>query len=104
MYAVIQTGGHQYKVKEGDKVRIDRLAGDAGQSVVFDRVLMIAQDEKVTFGTPVVKGAQVGATILEQVRDPKVLVFKYKRRKNYKKMRGHKQPVTVVTIGKIQLG
>jgi large subunit ribosomal protein L21 len=101
VYAVIKTGAHQYTVKEGDTLRIDRLVGNPGEKIVFDQVLMVAQEKGVSFGAPLVAGAKVEATIEEQTRDPKVLVFKYKRRKNHKKMRGHKQPVTVVSIGKI---
>jgi large subunit ribosomal protein L21 len=99
MYAVIKAGGHQYRVKEGDSLTIDKMVGEAGEKVVFDKVLLAG--EKI--GRPYVDGALVEATIREQKRNPKILVFKYKRRKNYKRTRGHKQPVTVVEINKIKV-
>lgn len=100
-YAVIQAGGHQYRVKEGDTLPIDKLIGEVGDKVCFDKVLLVQNEKGIHFGKPFLAKAQVEATIKEQTRDKKVLVFKYKRRKNYKKMRGHKQPITVVEIGKI---
>ena len=100
-YAVIQAGGHQYRVKEGDTLPIDKLDGQVGDKVRFDRVLLVQDDQGIQVGKPFLAKALVEATIKEQKRDKKVLVFKYKRRKNYKKMRGHKQPLTVVEIGKI---
>lgn len=102
MYAVIKAGGHQYKVQEGDTLSIDKVAGQAGDKITFDKVLMIGGD-KVTVGAPMVSGARVEATIKEQTRNPKIIVFKYKRRKNYKRTRGHKQPITVVEINKINM-
>lgn len=101
MYAVIKAGGHQYRVKEGESLTIDKIEGNAGDKVVFDKVLMVG-GTKTVMGEPLVSGAAVEATIKEQTRDPKIIVFKYRRRKNYKKTRGHKQPVTVVEIGKIK--
>lgn len=100
MYAVIKAGAHQYKVQEGETLRIDKIDGAAGDKVNFDQVLMIG-GEQATLGAPYVANAQVEAEIKEQVRDPKVVVFKFKRRKNYKRKRGHKQQVTVVEIKKI---
>ena len=100
MFAVIKAGGHQYTVQQGDEVTIDYLAGNEGDAVVFDQVLMIGGDKPV-FGEPLVAKAKVEAVIKKQTREPKILVFKFKRRKNYKKTRGHKQPVTVVEIRKI---
>ena len=100
MYAVIKAGAHQYKVQEGETLRIDKIDGAAGDTVNFDQVLMVGGD-KTTVGAPFVENARVEAQITEQVRDPKIVVFKFKRRKNYKKKRGHKQPVTVVEIKKI---
>ena len=100
MYAVIKAGGHQYKVSEGDKLEVDFLKGNEGDKVTFDSVLMVGgSDQK--FGAPFVGGASVEATISKQTRAPKVIVFKYKRRKNYKRTKGHKQPLTVVEINKI---
>ena len=100
MYAVIKAGGHQYKVSQGDQVKIDLVDGKAGDKITFDQVLMVGGDKPVV-GAPLVSGASVEAVIKEQTRDPKVIVFKYKRRKNYKRTKGHKQPVTVVEISKI---
>ena len=100
MYAVIKAGGHQYMVRQGEEVTVDRIAGNEGDAVIFDHVLMIGGDKPV-FGVPIVNGAKVEAVIKQQTRDPKVIVFKFRRRKNYKKTRGHKQPVTVVEIKNI---
>jgi large subunit ribosomal protein L21 len=100
VFAVIKAGGHQYTVQQGDEVTIDYLAGNEGDAVVFDKVLMVG-GEKPVFGAPLVASAKVEAVIKKQTHDPKILVFKFKRRKNYKKTRGHKQPVTVVEIRKI---
>ncbi len=100
MYAVIKAGAHQYKVSKGDLIDIDKLEGAEGDKVTFDRVMMIG-GSKTVVGDPLVKGASVQATIKKQFRDKKILVFKYRRRKNYKKMTGHRQPLTTVEIGDI---
>lgn len=100
MYAVFQAGGHQYKAKEGDVLTIDKIEGNAGDKVTFDKVMLVGGSE-TKVGAPVLEGASIEATIEEQTRNPKIIVFKYKRRKNYKKKNGHKQPVTVVKVGKI---
>lgn len=97
MYAVIKTGGKQYRVTEGDHLRIEKLPGDVGATVTFDEVLMLGGD-KVAVGTPVVKGAKVTAEIVAQDRAKKVIVFKFKRRKNYRRKRGHRQPFTEIKI------
>ena len=101
MYAVINAGGHQYRVKEGESLQIDKIEGKEGDKVTFDKVLMVG-GAKTTFGAPLISGATVEAKITEQSRAAKIIVFKYKRRKNYKKTRGHKQPITTVEIGKIK--
>jgi large subunit ribosomal protein L21 len=101
MYAVIKAGGHQYKVQEGDSLTIDKMVGEAGEKITFDKVLMIG-GSKVVLGHPLVAGAFVEATIKEQTRNPKIIVFKYRRRKNSKVKQGHKQPVTVIEIKKIK--
>ncbi|MBN2530969.1 MAG: 50S ribosomal protein L21 [Deltaproteobacteria bacterium] len=101
MYAVIATGGKQYRVSEGDKVRVEKLSGDAGAKVVLDNVLMLGDGEKSKIGAPVVKGATVEAEILEQGRDKKVIVFKYKKRKQFRKKNGHRQSFTDLRITKI---
>ena len=100
MYAVFKTGAHQYNVKEGDVLTIDKIEGGAGDKVTFDQVMLVGGNSP-KIGAPLVAGASVEAVIEEQTRNPKIIVFKYKRRKNYKKTRGHKQPVTVVKVSKI---
>jgi large subunit ribosomal protein L21 len=101
MYAVIKAGGHQYRVQKGDELRVDFLKDvKEGDKVTFDQVVMVGGD-KAAIGTPTVAGAKVEATVKKQDFDPKVKVFKYKRRKNYKRTRGHKQPVTLVEISEI---
>ena len=94
MYAVIKTGGKQYKVASGDVLKIEKIAGEAGQEVVFNEVLAI--DE--TVGTPLVAGASVKATVIKQARDAKIIVFKKKRRQNYRRKNGHRQCFTQVEI------
>ena len=94
MYAVIRTGGKQYKVASGDVVKLEKIAGEEGKEVVFNEVL--ALDE--TVGTPLFAGASVKATVLKQARDAKVIVFKKKRRQNYHRKNGHRQNITIVKI------
>lgn len=101
MYAVIQAGSRQFKVTEGQTLTIDRVPGNAGDTFKFEKVLMVGGNQPV-LGQPVVAGAFVEATIKTQTKGDKVMVFKYKRRKNYKRTRGHRQPVTVLEIGKIK--
>jgi len=98
MYAVIETGGKQYRVQEGDKFRVERLEGEAGSEVVFDKVLMVGGDDGVRIGKPYVEGASVRAEVVDQARAGKVLGFKYKSKKNYRRMRGHRQYYTEVVI------
>ena len=103
MYAVIKTGGHQYRVKEGDTLHVEKIEGNPGDILRFSDVLMIARGEEApVVGKPTIAGAVVEATIKEQTRDDKIIVFKYKRRKNYKKTQGHKQRKTVVEINSIK--
>ncbi len=101
MYAVIKTGGKQYRVAEGETVKVEKLPGDAGATVTFNDVLMIAGGADVKVGKPLVAGAKVTGQIIEQDLERKVIVFKYKRRKNYHKHRGHRQPFTAVKITSI---
>ncbi len=98
MYAVIQTGGKQYKVAAGDVITVERLAAEQGGSVTFDQVLMLGDGDKPTIGTPTVDGATVSATVLEQARGPKIIVFKKKRRKGYRRTAGHRQDLTVLRV------
>lgn len=98
MYAVIKAGGHQYRVSQGDTLTVDYQPGKKeGEKLTFDHVLMIG-GEKMVVGDPLVKGATVEAVVKKQARAPKILVFKFKRRKQYKRTRGHKQPITEIEI------
>ena len=101
MYAIIRTGGKQYQVAPGERVRVEKLTGNVGDTVAIDQVLLVADGEKVTVGQPVVEGAKVTAKIVEQGKSKKVLVFKKKRRKDYKVMRGHRQLFTDLVIDAI---
>ncbi len=100
-YAVIRTGGKQYRVTPGDVLRIERLDGDVGATVEFGEVLLTGGDGAVRIGRPLVDGARVVGQILEQGRARKILVFKKKRRKNYRRRRGHRQAVTTVRVTEI---
>jgi large subunit ribosomal protein L21 len=102
MYAVIATGGKQYKVSEGDVIRVERLGASAGETVTFDQVLTVVKDNEVVVGKPVVEGAKVTAKVEAQGKDKKILVFKYKAKSNYRKRQGHRQPFTKVVIEKIE--
>lgn len=98
MYAIFVTGGKQYRAAEGDTIYVEKLDGEAGQTVVFDQVLLA--DDKV--GTPLVDGAKVTGTIEKQGRGKKIIVFKYKAKKNYHKKQGHRQSYTKVVINTIE--
>ena len=101
MYAVIETGGKQYRVEEGDVLFIERLDKEEGSQVTFDKVLAVSGDEDFKVGTPLVQGANVEATVVGHGKDKKIIVFKYKAKKNYKRKQGHRQPYTKVKIEKI---
>ena len=101
MNAIIVTGGKQYKVSEGDVIYIEKLDNEAGDTVKFEQVLAIIDDEKATFGTPVVEGASVEAKIVKNGKGKKIRIFKYTPKKGYRKRQGHRQPYTKVEIGKI---
>jgi large subunit ribosomal protein L21 len=98
MYAVIETGGKQYRVQAGDKLEIERLEIEAGQPCSFDRVLLVNRDGQVTVGTPTVPQVTVSADVVEHKRGPKVIAFKMKRRKGYHRTVGHRQELTVVQV------
>lgn len=98
MHAVIKTGGKQYRVTNGDVIKVERLEGEAGGSVELTNVLMVTDGDKTTVGTPLVDGAKVTAEILGQDRGPKLIVFKKKRRQNYRRKKGHRQDITVLRI------
>ena len=97
MYAVIRTGGKQYRVAEGQKVRVEKLPGSAGDKVTFSEVLLLGGDSP-KIGRPLVSGASVAAEITAQDRGPKIVVFKFRRRKNYRRKNGHRQPYTELKI------
>lgn len=101
MYAIIRTGGKQYQVAAGDKLRVEKLSGNVGDTVELSDILMVVDGEKVTVGQPVLEGARVVAKIAEQGKADKVLVFKKKRRKGYRVKRGHRQQYTALTIEEI---
>ena len=101
MFAVIKTGGKQYKVAEEDVVQIEKLNARTGSKIAFDNVLMVGDSTTSTFGTPLVEGASVSGTVMEQGRDDKILVFKRKRRQGYRRLKGHRQHVTLVKITNI---
>jgi large subunit ribosomal protein L21 len=102
MYAVVSTGGKQYRVQQGETLRIEKIPGEVGSKVTFDRVLMVADGENVRLGQPVLEKAAVLASIVEQDKAKKILVFKYKRRKRYRRKNGHRQPFTAVRIDGIE--
>ena len=101
MYAVIETGGKQYRVSAGDTLQVERLAVEAGQPVNFDRVLLVNNDGKLAVGSPTVASAAVVADVVGHIRDKKKLTYKMKRRKGYRKTIGHRQELTVVKIASI---
>lgn len=102
MYAVIETGGKQYRVQEGDTLFIEKLDMNQGETVEFDKVLALSKDGELSLGTPVVAGAKVTATVLENGKAPKIIVFKYKAKKDYRRKQGHRQPYTKVKVEQIQ--
>jgi large subunit ribosomal protein L21 len=102
MFAVVKTGGKQYKVAKGDVIKVEKLDGEAGNTVTLDEILMVNDGKKSTVGVPEVKGASVTAEVLEQARAPKILVFKKKRRHNYRRKKGHRQDLTVLRIKDIK--
>jgi len=104
MYAVIRTGGKQYKVQEGELIRIEKIPGDKGSKVNLDDVLLVREDDKVKIGKPVLKGASVSGTIVEQGKARKIKAGKFKKRKSYQRRWGHRQLFTRVKIESIKAG
>lgn len=104
MFAVIKTGGKQYRVKEGDVLCVEKLNGDEGQKIFFSQVLLIEDGKNTLIGTPYVENARVGAEIIENFKDKKVIVFKKKRRKQFRRKRGHRQELTRIKIEEVALG
>ncbi|MCB2182747.1 MAG: 50S ribosomal protein L21 [Desulfobulbaceae bacterium] len=103
MYAIIRTGGKQYQVAAGERLRVEKLAGEVGETVELDDVLLVADGEDIKVGQPVIDGAKVTAQIVEQDKDKKIIVFKKKKRKGYKLRKGHRQPYTALEIKDISL-
>ena len=101
MYAVIKTGGKQYRVSAGQSLRVEKLSAEAGSEVVISDVLMVGEGEAVTLGAPLVDGAAVKATVLSQGRGDKIRIFKMRRRKHYRKSQGHRQAYTEIRIDSI---
>lgn len=101
MYAIIETGGKQYKVQEGDTLRVELLDAEVGQTVEIDKVLMVNKDGQVKVGNPYVAGAKVELKVQEHGKGKKIIVFKYKPKKNYRRKQGHRQPYTAVVVEKI---
>ncbi len=103
MYAIIETGGKQYRVKEGDTIYVEKLDQEANSTYTFDKVLAVFDDKTLTVGNPVVSGAKVESTVVAHVKGKKIIVFKYKPKKDYRRKNGHRQPYTKITINKISL-
>ena len=101
MYAVIKTGGKQYRIATGEKLKIEQIPADIGQEITLDQVLSVGEGDQLKVGTPLVAGAVVKATVLAQGRHDKVTIFKMRRRKHYKKHQGHRQNYTEILIGDI---
>lgn len=102
MHAIIETGGKQYKVTEGDVLYIEKLTVEAGDTVTFDKVLALLDGDKFTIGAPMVEGAKVQASVVKNGRGKKIMIFKYNAKKGYRRRQGHRQPYTKVEIGKIE--
>ena len=98
MYAVVKTGGKQYRVAKDDKILVERLDGEAGSAIQLENVMMVVDGEKVTVGTPQIAGASVAAEVVEQTRGPKIIIFRRKRRKNHRRTQGHRQDLTLLKI------
>jgi large subunit ribosomal protein L21 len=98
MYAVIETGGKQYRVQEGDVIVIEKLQKEAGDKVEFDKVLVLGEGAEIKVGAPCIEGAKVFGTVVENGKAKKVIIFKYKAKKDYRKKQGHRQPYTMVEI------
>jgi large subunit ribosomal protein L21 len=103
VYAIVRTGGHQYKVAVGDQLDVEKLPVEAGEQVELNEVLMVSSDDQVTVGDPLVAGARVTATVVDQHRGDKIIVFKYKPKKRYRRKMGHRQDLTRLSINAITL-
>ncbi|KUO96752.1 50S ribosomal protein L21 [Ferroacidibacillus organovorans] len=103
MYAIVETGGKQFKVTEGSTLYVEKLEAAVGDQVVLDRVYLVEKDQSITVGTPHVPGAKVQVTVLDHGKAKKIIVFKYKSKKNYRRKQGHRQPFTKVRVDAITL-
>ena len=104
MYAIIESCGKQYKVSEGDVVFFEKLGTEEGKKVTFDKIVLVSNDKKVEVGAPYVKGVKVEGKVVENGKGKKIIVYKYKAKKNYRRTQGHRQPFTKVEITKISAG
>ena len=102
LYAIIKTGGKQYKVAEGNEIIIEKLDAAEGDSVTFEEVLAVGEGAEIKFGRPLVEGAKVTATVIKNGKGPKIRIFKYKHKTNYRRRQGHRQPFTKVKIDAIE--
>ena len=102
MFAVLRTGGKQYKVQKDDVIKVEKLDAEAGKTIDLNEVLFLSDGKKATIGAPLVKGASVKAEVLEQRKDKKIVIFKKKRRQNYRRTKGHRQQVTILRIKDIK--
>ena len=102
MFSVVKTGGKQYRVQKDDVIKVEKLVGEAGDTLTLDQVLMVGEGDKATIGAPLVAGATVVAELVEHTRGPKIIIFKMKRRQNYRRKRGHRQDLTVLRITDIK--
>ncbi len=103
MYAIIETGGKQYKVSEGDVITIEKICAEAGSEFVFDKVMAVSNEGELKIGAPYVSGASVNASVIGDGKEKKVIIYKYKAKKGFHKKKGHRQPFTKVKIEKISL-
>ena len=101
MYALVKTGGKQYRVSKNDTILVERIAADEGAEVILNDIVMLGDGDKVTIGTPMVEGAAVSATVVRQTRGPKIIIFRRKRRKNHRRTQGHRQHLTLLKINDI---
>lgn len=102
MYAIVDSGGKQYKVEEGDILKVEKLSGEVGDKISFDKILMFSDGKEVNIGTPLLEDVMVNGHIVEQGKTKKIIVFKYKRRKRYRRKQGHRQQFTAVKIDSIK--
>src|SRR5574344_2180245 len=101
MYAVIETGGKQYRVQEGDVIVIEKLAKEVGETVEFDKILVLGEGAEIKVGAPCIEGAKIFGTVVENGKGKKVIIYKYKSKKDYRKKQGHRQPYTMVEIASL---